>query len=102
MIVHSRFVSLDADADELLATEDHVRAHLSSVASVDDSETEYADEVSVVQRARDDGVLVYGVLDREPNAPYLREDFDPEQDVADNPLSVPSILEGDSERRTCP
>jgi hypothetical protein len=95
MIIHSRFVPFDADADELLATEEHVRAHLSSVASVNDSETEYADEVSVVQRAQDDGVLVYGVLDREPNAPYLRDDdFDPEQDVADNPLSVPSILEG--------
>lgn len=91
MIVHSRFVPFDASADELLATEVHVRAHLSSVASADDSETEYADEVSVVHRDQDDGVLVYGVLDREPNAPYLREDFDPEQDVAANPLSVLSI-----------
>lgn len=94
MIAHSRFVPFGAEPEALLATEAHVRAHLSSVASPDDSEIEYADQVSIVLRTQNDGVLVYGVLDQEPDAPYLRDDFDPEQDVADNPLSVPSILEG--------
>jgi len=36
-------------------------------------------------------VLITGTLDREPIAAYLRDDFDPEADVAANPLSVPSI-----------
>jgi hypothetical protein len=94
MLTHSRLVPFGAEPEVLDATEDHVRNHLSSVASAEDSETEYADEVSIVQRIQDDGVLVYGVLDREPVAPYLQDDFDPEQDVIDNPLSVPSILEG--------
>lgn len=69
----------------------HVRAHLSSVVSEDDDPDRFAEEVDIVVTAEGDGLLVTGTLDREPSAPYLREGFDPEEDVADNPLSVPSI-----------
>lgn len=71
----------------------HVRAHLSSVASADDDPDEYAAEVDVTAAADGDGVLITGTLDRDPVADYLRPDFDPEQDVTANPLSVPSIEE---------
>lgn len=71
----------------------HVRAHLSSVASVDDDPGEFADEVDVTAVGDGDGVRITGTLDRDPVADYLRPGFDPEQDVAANPLSVPSIEE---------
>jgi hypothetical protein len=69
----------------------HVRAHLSSVAAEDDDPRRYAEDVDIVAAVDGDGVLVTGTLDREPVAAYLRPDFDPEADVAANPLSVPSI-----------
>jgi hypothetical protein len=94
MRTYSKFVPFQTDPEALLATEQHVRAHLSSVAAPDDDEDRYASEVQIRLTSSESGVLVQGTLDREPDAPYLREGFDPEQDVADNPLSVPSILEG--------
>jgi hypothetical protein len=69
----------------------HVRAHLSSIASDDDDPTRYAEDVDIEVVVDGDGVLITGTLEREPVADYLRPDFDPEADVAANPLSVPSI-----------
>jgi hypothetical protein len=69
----------------------HVRAHLSAVASGVDDPDEYAAEVDVTAVGDGEGVLITGILAREPVADYLRDDFDPEADVAANPLSVPSI-----------
>lgn len=71
----------------------HVREHLSSVATVDDDPERYAADVDITAVGNADGILITGALDREPVADYLRDDFDPEQDVANNPLSVPSILD---------
>jgi hypothetical protein len=71
----------------------HVRSHLSSVAAVDDDPDRFAEDVDIVVSVDGDGMLVTGTLDQQPVAPYLRGGFDPEQDVADNPLSVPSIEE---------
>jgi hypothetical protein len=67
--------------------EAHVRAHLSAVADQDDSPTAFADQVRISREDADDGVLVTGELDAEPNAPYLRPGFSPEDDVAANPLT---------------
>lgn len=95
MLTHSRFVPFGTPADNILATEDHVRAHLSAVASPDDDEQRYADEVEITHVTLGTrGIRISGTLDRDADAPYLRDDWDPEQDVADNPLSVPSIEEG--------
>jgi hypothetical protein len=94
MLKHSRFVPSGTPSDALGLTELHVRAHLSSVASPDDDEHAYAGEVRINYQVEENGIRVQGEIDREPDAPYLRDDFDPERDVADNPLSVPSILEG--------
>jgi hypothetical protein len=71
----------------------HVRAQLSSVASAVDDEDKYAAEVNVTAAVVGDGLLVTGTLNRDPVADYLRDDFDPEDDVAANPLTVPSIEE---------
>ena len=95
MLIYSRFVAFEAsEPNAVRTTENHVRAHLSSVASPDDDEDRYFHEVQIRLEVQESGVKVHGSLDREPVAPYLRDDFDPEQDVADNPLSVASILDG--------
>lgn len=93
-IVYSRRVAADAPYGSVDDTARHVRAHLSSVTSPDDSTTAHAHEVHISYVHEKGGTTVTGRIDREPTAPYLRDDFNPEQDVADNPLSVPSILEG--------
>jgi hypothetical protein len=90
-IVYSRLVAADVDADSFNATVKHVCEHLSSVASLTDSQTEHADQVLIFYEDHKDGTLIRGELGMQPKAPYLRDDFDPEQDVADNPLSVTSI-----------
>lgn len=88
MLTYARWSPQEAASD----TAAHVRAHLSSVASVDDDPEAFAEAVDIVAVAQGEGgVLITGTLDREPVADYLRDDFDPEQDVANNPLSVPSI-----------
>jgi hypothetical protein len=87
MLTYSRWSPQEV-AGEVAA---HVRAQLSSVASAVDDEAEYVAEVAVTAVVEGDGLLITGTLDREPAADYLREDFDPETDVAANPLSVPSI-----------
>lgn len=69
----------------------HVRAHLSSIAAPDDDPDVYASEVEISLEDRDGGLKVTGTLDREPSAPYLRDDWTVELDVRENPLSVPSI-----------
>lgn len=94
MIVHSRLVPTGASLAVFAATEAHIRRHISSVADPGDHPAARAADVSIVERHQDNGVLLVGSLDAEPQADYLRPDFDPERDVADNPLSVPSIQEG--------
>ncbi len=93
--------------DMVPEVEAHVRAYLSALADPDDDETTYADEVRIRHQdpAEDEvgihhdaptvvgGVVVVGELDAEANAPYLRSDFSPEQDIEANPLTVESIEE---------
>lgn len=75
----------------LAATEEHVRAHLSAVASSDDDPETLAENVRVRVLPHEHGVRVVGTLDAEPVAPYLRPEFDPEDDARANPLTVPSL-----------
>jgi hypothetical protein len=81
--------------DAIDATAAHVRDHLAAVADLDDDPTTYTDQVQLTVGPHVDGdpdlVTIFGELDADPAAPYLRDDFDPEHDVATNPLSVPSI-----------
>jgi hypothetical protein len=89
MLHYSRWSPRDRVPD----VEEHVRAHLSSVADANDNPTTHAERVRIQHKNKDDGVQIIGELDAEPDAPYLRPGFDPEQDLATNPLTVPSIEE---------
>jgi hypothetical protein len=87
MLTYARWSPQEAASETAV----HVRAHLSSIATPDDDPDLLAGVVQIVAVAEDGGILITGTLDAEPVADYLRDDFDPEQDVAANPLSVPSI-----------
>jgi hypothetical protein len=73
MLVHSRWCT----AESAVASADHVRAHLSSIATPDDDPDRYATDVVITVAAEGDGLQVTGRLDREVVADYLRDDFDP-------------------------
>jgi hypothetical protein len=94
---YSRWLPRDMVPDAVPEVEAHVREHLAAVADPNDEPTR-ADEVVISHEDADDelgndGVLVVGELDAEPDAPYLRPGFTPEQDIAANPLTVESIEE---------
>ena len=79
--------------DQVDAIEAHVRAHLSSVADGGDDPDAHAADVRISREDSEGGVLITGVLDAEPDAPYLRPDFTPEADIEANPLTVEPIEE---------
>ncbi len=72
------------DEAALAAETEHVRAQLSAIAEEDDDPATNADDVQVFTRQHpDDPTLlrIVGLLDAEPNAPYLRPDYDPLAEV---------------------
>ena len=78
--------------DQVPAVTDHIRAHLSAVATPDDNPTTLAGDVFIDLRDQHDGqVLVVGELNAPPDAPYLMPGFYPDQEAAANPLTVPSV-----------
>jgi hypothetical protein len=84
MITYSRDLEPGYTDDQRAETEEHVRAHLSSIAAEDDDPETNADDVQVEEVRTDNGGLrITGTLDAEPDAPYLREDYDP--DAEDRP-----------------
>lgn len=103
MIAYYQFVPQTASDEVFLQTIQHVKEHLSSIAAEDDDPNTNADDVEIrlepTIRESDGaiGTTIYGTLDAEACAPYLHPDFDPEEDVRNNPLSVPSILDEGSE-----
>jgi hypothetical protein len=103
MISYYQFVPGPGSQEEFDATALHVTEHLSSVADEDDNPNTHAGSVNIsiepAVRESDGmtGFIIQGYLDADPVAPYLREDFNPEDDIANNPLSVPSILDNKTE-----
>lgn len=77
----SRSVPPDASTDLTAAVEAEVRAHLSAVADADDDPDTNADDVRVWHETTEDEIKVHGELDAEPDAPYLREGYDPDADT---------------------
>lgn len=84
---YSRFVALDAIDTGLAETIEHVRAHLSEIATADDNPNTLADEVLLEfryigkKKLADRGILVTGVLkDSQPVAAYFAPSFDPDED----------------------
>ncbi len=82
-ITYSRDVPRD-DAEALEAETAHVVAQLSAIAAEDDDPETNADDVQVFVRTHPDDpnqLRIVGLLDAEPNAPYLRPDYDPLAEV---------------------
>ena len=74
MLVYSRVVAkaaLEEFPHALELTEDHVRAHLSSIADADDDPETNADDVVIVVHELENEFYVHGTLDADANAPYL-------------------------------
>jgi hypothetical protein len=75
------------DQDAIDAETAHVRAHLSACCDPGDDEDARADEVTVTVTVVDhvNGhpylVSIVGEIDAEPDAPYLREGYDPDADT---------------------
>jgi hypothetical protein len=100
MVEYYQFIAEPFTREEYDEVFQHVVQHLASVVATDD---EYAgtEGFSIALRVEDEvrqsdgrpGKAIYGRVDAEPNAPYLRPDFNPEDDAQSNPLSVPSILD---------
>ncbi len=97
MVAYYQFIP---DAELNVSVEDikeHIREHLSACVSATDDPTEFAAEVVIgtepFVRESDNanGILIRGSLAREAKANYLEADFDPEDEVQSNPLSVSSI-----------
>lgn len=78
------------DLAAIVAEWEHIVAHLSSIAAEDDDPETNADDVRVTIGAHVDGdpemVSILGTLDAEPNAPYLREDYNPAADDDGTPF----------------
>lgn len=74
---YSRDLPEDATQDAVDAAVEHVRAHLSAVASADDDPDTNADDVHVRTEHRDGRIWIVGELDAEPDAPYLKPGYDP-------------------------
>ncbi len=74
---YTRDLPEDATQDVVDATAEHVRDHLASIADSDDDPATRADDVRVRTERRDGRIWVLGELDAEPDAPYLKADFDP-------------------------
>ncbi len=78
-ITYARDVPRD-DAEALEAAKAHVVAQLSAIAEEDDDPETTADDVQVFVRNHPDDpdlIRIVGLLDAEPNAPCLRDDYDP-------------------------
>ncbi|GHH57698.1 hypothetical protein [Lentzea cavernae] len=76
MIPYARDLPVDASDELIASTEAHVRAEMSARAAADDDPETNADDVEVSVERLADKVRVVGTLDAEPDAPYLKPDYD--------------------------
>jgi hypothetical protein len=76
MITYVREVP-EADENAIQEEAAHIRAHLSSICHPDDDECAYANEVNITFSYHEGNVMITGIIDRQPDAPYLHEGFDP-------------------------
>lgn len=84
MIRYIRDAPLGTSDEVLDQVEAHVRAHLSAVASETDDPEVFADYVQITQEVIPyECIRIAGVLDAEPDAPYLRHGYDPYEGVPD-------------------
>lgn len=81
MIEYPRDLPADHTREQRRVTEAHVRDHVASLAEPDDDPSRLRDRVRVEFRPQPGGGLsVVGLLDAELAAPYLRDDYDPDDE----------------------
>lgn len=78
---YTRDLPEDATQDQVDGTLKHVRDHLASIADSDDDPTTRSEDVEVRVERVDGKIRITGYLDAEPDAPYLKEGYDPYEDV---------------------
>ena len=81
------------DHDAIAAERAHVIAHLSAVADADDDPDTRAEDVAtwvVTHHSDPDLVVIVGELDAEPDAPYLKDGYDPFAGV--DPALIAGVL----------
>lgn len=78
---YTRDLPEDATQDQVDGTIKHVRDHLASIADSDDDPTTRSGDVEVRAERVDGKIRITGYLDAEPDAPYLKDDYDPYEDV---------------------
>lgn len=78
---YTRDLPEDATQDQVDGTLKHVRDHLASIADSDDDPTTRSEDVEVRVERVDGKIRITGYLDAEPDAPYLKDDYDPYEDV---------------------
>jgi hypothetical protein len=81
MMEYTRDIHVNASYEDKEATIQHVRDHLAAIADSDDDPTTRREDVEVELVADGDVLHVRGFLDAEPDAPYLKEDFEPFKNV---------------------
>jgi hypothetical protein len=83
MIEYYRDIPVDAPEEDKYRTVEHVRDFVAGMADGDDNPTTRREDVQVALELIEDGAVlrVKGYLDAEPDAPYLKEDFNPFEGV---------------------
>jgi hypothetical protein len=81
VIEYVRDISVAATLKDKEETIKHVRDHVAAVADADDDPTTRAEDVEVRLEAEGAIIHVRGFLDAEPDAPYLKEGFEPFKNV---------------------
>lgn len=98
MLAFYQNVPDDASDEDIDNIENVVRENLSASASPTEDRDELKEQVEITRVTVDGKVVrVSGFLDAHADAAYLRDDYSPEQDKLDNPLSVQSIEDDEVE-----
>lgn len=84
---YARELPGNATQEQVDAAVEHVRDHLASIADGDDDPSTCADDVVVEIGLTDGKIWVKGWLDAEPDAPYLKPDYNPYAKVPQGLLS---------------
>lgn len=77
-LTYSRSIHRDASPAHREEIEAQIRCHLSAQADPGDDEQALASHVVIGSRKTDGDLVITGFLDAEPQAAYLRADFDPD------------------------
>ena len=78
---YTRDLPEDATQEQIDGTLTHVRDHLASIADADDDPATRSEDVEVRIERVEGKIQIIGYLDAGPDAPYLKEGYDPYEGV---------------------